>query len=82
MNETRGDAAMARAMRTPEQMVDEWLAGQAQADADTRERIRETWEAGCVPYVVAYGARYERYWLDGGGYVVIEWDDSGNMVIA
>jgi hypothetical protein len=74
----------AKKTKTPEQIVDGWLAGQATATDEQRAAVLDSWEAGMSTYVTAYGANYERVFLadlgiQGEGYVVVEWDESGNV---
>lgn len=83
-----------KAKQTNEQVLERWLAGSAKNESGYSvlgylDLERLGWEAGQDGYMtivrteagVTYGVNYERFYPEvlGGGYVVIEWDDDGNV---
>jgi hypothetical protein len=67
---------------TNEERVSEWIRGARRISDNYKRWILENWEAGQVSHVEAYGEKWERFALKGGGYVVINWSDDGFVTIA
>jgi hypothetical protein len=65
---------------TPEQKVGRWVAGSARGFGYD-DLIRAGWEAGCDGHLTVDGLNYERFYLPGGGYVVVEWDADGDVCV-
>jgi len=69
--------------KTPEQIVREWVAGSIpdhvrQFGHD--EVFQMGWEAGQTGSVEWEGARFERFEIEGEGYVVIQWSPEEGLI--
>lgn len=72
----------AKKTETPEQMLARWMADPARKSFGYDELMARGWEPGQVGYIECYGMRWDRWPLDDGGFVVVEWDDGGNVSVA
>lgn len=78
MNATRKGR---KTRETPEQTVVRWQAGAAKGFGYA-ELVAVGWEPGQVGALECDGLNYERFPLPGGdGYVVVEWDNDGNVCV-
>ncbi len=65
---------------TPEQKLARWCAGSVKG-VRLSEIEEMGWEAGQEAYWEYEGLRYEKFDLPTGGYVVVEWDEEGNVIV-
>jgi hypothetical protein len=71
-----------RKIETPEQKLERWMADATRTTSNYETIVGMGWEPGQVAYIEAHGMRYERFDVGGGLFVVIEWDDGGNVTVA
>jgi hypothetical protein len=60
-------------------MLERWQAGSVKG-WDYSRLMDAGWEAGQVACVTIEGLNYEKFAVS-GGYVVVEWDDDGNITV-
>lgn len=70
----------ARKAETVEETVARWYAGAVQRFGYDK-LIAAGWEAGQAGHLTIDGVHYERFDV-AGGYVVVEWDDEGNVSVS
>jgi len=77
---------MSRKRESPEETVNRWIAGSARELKQTSfgysELMDAGWEPGTVGHLTVDGVNYEKYELPVGGYVVVDWDESGNIGVS
>lgn len=66
---------------TAKQKLERWMNGVANVSSDQRLEILRTWEAGNEAMVAIEDVSYELHYLDSGGYVIVEWDESGSICV-
>lgn len=69
---------------TPEQKLSRWLAGAVASGLSYDGLLKAGWEAGANGFFEITGSdgikmNYERFDLEDGRYVVVEWDVHGNV---
>ena len=69
-----------RTVDTPEAKVARWFAG-AVRGFGYDNLLAAGWEAGQVGHLTIDGVHYECFDV-AGGYVVVEWDDAGNVSVS
>jgi hypothetical protein len=63
-----------------QEKVDRWVSGSLRG-VSYSDVVDAGWEAGQATYIeFGEGLRYERFPIN-GGYVVIEWDEAGNVCV-
>lgn len=68
-----------RSKMTPEEKVQRLINGATRSSWRRLEELK--WEAGQTAYIEAYGMRYDVVDLPEGGYIVVEWDAHGNVIV-
>jgi hypothetical protein len=69
--------AKAAAM-TPEQRLQKMMAGRRE-NVGYFQLLEAGWEPGVEGHIEVDGVNYERFAMPDGGFVVVEWDDGGNV---
>jgi hypothetical protein len=71
---------------TSEEILARWLAGNISPKGNLLDEVHDRWEAGMFVFLDIRGLHYEKVSfrsldIDADGYVVIEWDDDGNVIV-
>ena len=70
---------MSKRTETIEKTIARWYANTLHISHD--RLLDAGWEPGQSPCLTLNGVCYERFDID-GGYVVVEWDNSGNVCVS
>lgn len=63
---------------TNEARLEGWYKA-ARQDIGYSQLMEAGWEAGQVGHITVNGINYERFFFDDGTFVVVEWDEDGNV---